>query len=249
VFSCKICVLGLILILTFGLSHTPVAGAGTTFYLHIPQCTQDFSEPPDNLTLDSQEGLYEGSICPLEISTFDTYTWQAPVSTVDTSYPSGTWEAVLWLNTTGTLTQYDLSLGVTDEFEGYTETGSAISPVIASANPAPYTIQIPSTNLTLNAGSSLSLSLLNQDDQGNTTDPGFIFLNSASAPNRLTAPTSTTITQQPTSSTTTTTQSTTVTPEFTDNVKLLFALLTVICVITVFHEQKSHESRRGRKSN
>jgi len=174
--------------LTVGLMLAPVTSSSTGYYLHIPECTQDFSTPPANLSL-SLEQTNRGTSCPVEILS-TAYVWTASPVDVSTSYPSGTWQAVLWLNTTGTLTEYNVSLGIIDQFGNFTQVTSANSPVIDTAAATAYTVNLPANNVTLDVGSSLALSLVNQDDQGNTTDPGFIFLDSASTPSHLLLPTS-----------------------------------------------------------
>jgi len=173
-------------LLSVGLVTNYAGASSNVYYLHAPNCTQDASTPPAILSL-SFEGDAQEASCQIEILS-TAYVWTTAPVEVATSYSSGAWDTVLWLNTTGTLTEYNISLGIMDQFGNSTLIASAVSPVIDSFVPASYTVELPASNLTLGAGSSLALSILNQDGQGNSTDPGFIFLDSTSTPSRLLPP-------------------------------------------------------------
>ena len=163
----------------------------TPYYLQSPQC----SLGSGNLTLAEQQP--QGATCALLVEGVNATVWATPPFTATTAYPAGNWSVSLWLNTTGTMTQYTLNLAFVDPNGNIAQIGSGLSPVINSTTPNQYIIQIPDpTNATLNSGDSLTLSLLNQDQNGNPTDPGCVFLGSATTPSEVTPPTSNATTTQ-----------------------------------------------------
>ena len=171
-----------------GLSSSHAAGqVSTAYYLHASECS---SFPSGNLTLDEQQP--HGATCSILIEPGSNATvWATSPSSVPSLFPSGNWSVSLWSNTTGTMTQYNLTLAVVGPSGNLSQIGTGFTPVINSSIPTQYIVQLPvSVNATLNVGDSLTLRLLNQAENGNPTNPGFVFLDSAQTPSELTSPTS-----------------------------------------------------------
>jgi len=157
----------------------------TTYYLHAPQCSQTAS---GNLTLDGQQPG-GAATCSLLVAAGSNADWTTSPFTVATVFPAGNWNVSLWLNTTGTMTQYNLTLAIIDPAGNLTQIGTGFSPAINSSIPTQYNVSIPAPmNSTFNVDDSLTFWLLNDNQYGNSTDPGFIFLDSAEAPSEITAP-------------------------------------------------------------
>ena len=158
----------------------------TTYYLHAPQCSQTAS---GNLTLDGQQP--DGATtCSLLVAAASNAVWTTSPFTVATVFPAGNWNVSLWLNTTGTMTQYNLTLAIIDPAGNLTQIGTGFSPMINSSIPTTYNASIPAPmNSTVNVGDSLTFWLVNGNQYGNSTDPGFIFLDSTEALSEVTAPT------------------------------------------------------------
>jgi hypothetical protein len=188
-----------LLVSAFSISAS--AQSQSTFYLHA------------NYLLD-QNTPAGTTASALRLDGAEYYVWKTNAFSSPQSFPSGTWNATVWMNTTQGTTQYRLGLGIVSHDGAFIDHAHSFTPRITMSSPTRYDVSISAGTFDFAAGESLGIGLLRRWENGSLSPAACIFFDSQAIPSSLSGPgvaTTTSTTTQATSTlvTTTTTQYTT----------------------------------------
>ena len=142
------------------------------------------------------------------------YVWKAAPFSTTQSFPSGTWTATVWMNTTQGTTQYRLGLGIVTANGAFIDHAHSFTPTITTSSPTRYDVSISAGPIDFAAGESLGIGLIRRWQNESLSLAACVFFDSEAIPSGLSglgaAPITSTTTHTTTAQvTTTTTQHTT----------------------------------------